>query len=250
MSYEDSDVELLRKGSTVTAKLKSSRRFVEIPLEELPQVPWSPRLESLSRRKFAAYMIALCAAILFASGTALCEAQNLHVDLMRWRLWLWLVAYSFSQLFLHELAHILTLRHFGRRPDRMGFTVNYWIFPAFYVRMNDTHLLTRSEKIVVHSSGLFVNAIMGAIAFLVVDLLELGDAGRFVVAWYAVAMMMNAVPLLNSDGYKVVLAVCGVSERREAGRNPPMIRIATGASVVVAACYAAALLARLVGALQ
>ncbi|VTR75922.1 hypothetical protein CHMI_00676 [Cellulomonas hominis] len=70
------------------------------------------------------------------------------------------------------------------------------------------------------------------------------------MTWYAVAMMMNAVPLLNSDGYRVLLAACGVTERREVRQNPPMVRLAAGASVVVAVGYAAALGIRLIGAFR
>ena len=104
------------------------------------------------------------------------------MNIFAFETWVWLVAYSLGQLAVHELAHVWALRFFGKRPDRFGFKLNYWVFPAFYVRMNDTHLLTQQEKIVVHSAGLFVNGVCGVLMIGMVGILNWGSAAMFAVA--------------------------------------------------------------------
>jgi hypothetical protein len=87
-------------------------------------------------------------------------------------------------------------------------------------------VLTRSEKVGVHSTGLLADSTAGAIA------------------------SVNAVPLVNSDGYRVLLAACDVTERRESRHNPPAVRVAAGVSTVVAVGDAVAMGAWLIGALR
>lgn len=53
----------------------------------------------------------------------------------------------------HELGHIVCFKYFGKKIDSVGFKFNY-IFPSFFVRMNDTYLLSKKEKIIVHLGGL------------------------------------------------------------------------------------------------
>lgn len=61
-------------------------------------------------------------------------------------------------------------------------------------------------------------------------------------------MIMNAVPVLNSDGYRILLAICDVSERRKREDNPAVVRVIGVVSVMIAAAYVFSLVWRLVGA--
>lgn len=68
---------------------------------------------------------------------------------------LWFVPYMIFSVTLHEGAHVVALRICGRKPDKIGLKMNYLIFPAFYVRMNQVLLLPVSDKVLVHIAGIW-----------------------------------------------------------------------------------------------
>lgn len=127
----------------------------------------------------------------------------------------------------------------GRSPDKVGFKLNYGVFPAFYVRMNDSHLLVRTDRYVVHSIGIVTNAIITVIAFgmLWADLLE--RDWLFVFSWYAIAMAYNCIPILNSDGFKSLLVLVNQREAKSFKDNSLLVRaiiiISYGAAVIYTA---------------
>jgi putative peptide zinc metalloprotease protein len=131
--------------------------------------------------------------------------------------------YLLVSIVLHEAAHIGALRLCGRRIDRIGFKMNYWVFPAVYVRMNQSLLLGRSEQAVIHLAGvtsnLAVNATLGLLNLLVIhsDSLAIGVHVVFV------AVIWNLAPILGSDGYRTLLAATGIPAARRLRENPPWL---------------------------
>lgn len=71
--------------------------------------------------------------------------------------YLFLVGYLLFNIFTHEMGHIKALNFMGRKHQKVGFKLNYYVFPAVYVEMNEVYLLSKTEKIVVHLAGLVVN---------------------------------------------------------------------------------------------
>jgi len=153
-------------------------------------------------------------------------------------------------LALHEIAHIVVLRLLGRRSSGVGVKLDHVVFPAVYVRMTESLLLTRTDQALVHVAGLTVNVTVVAVtlgAAHVHPRLEVLTLGAQTVTLMACA---NAAPVLGSDGYRVLLALTGTPARRRLGENPPwlislkllgvLLAVLAGGRVVLALGHAVA----------
>ncbi|MGX0021790.1 peptidase [Staphylococcus hominis] len=136
-----------------------------------------------------------------------------------------LVLYFIMNILLHELGHIYSLKFFGKRIDKVGFRLNFYVFPSFYVQMNETYMLSRIDKIIVHSFGLFVN-------FLFINFIQLVnmftfDSYSLTLAYllFSSTMVWNLVPMLNSDGYKIMLASLSLDEFSSFTKNHWLVLI-------------------------
>lgn len=133
---------------------------------------------------------------------------------------LWFVPYMIVSVALHEGAHVVALCICGRQADKIGIKINYLIFPAFYVRMNQVLLLPVPDKVLVHIAGISTNLTINLILFVLnstwVHSSDLGHSLAFAV----VALSVNALPVLNSDGYRCLLAWTDVNEHIDNRRNP------------------------------
>jgi putative peptide zinc metalloprotease protein len=126
------------------------------------------------------------------------------------------------QVFLHECGHIAALHYFGKKPDKMGFRMNFYVFPAFYVRMNQAHLLTRGERAIVHSSGLFANCMIVIIVAVITRIIDYPQL--FMANWiFTGGLIANMTPLLNADGYKLLVTLLGLNEAKHINRKHPVI---------------------------
>lgn len=239
--YSDNDMEILREDAKLVIKDKSTGRIVEVSdCNDL-----TSRLDfiSVKPKVFGIVFVLYCfvSSCMVAGMVVFGVWWSLSVDVSRipFTAWIVLAAYSTVQILFHEAAHYLVFLSFGRRPNSMGFKMNYYVFPAFYVRMNDVHLLTRPDKYVLHTAGITVNAMVSLIGFGIVQAFSMGESARFVVAWYAVAMSYNCLPVLNSDGFKALLATVGENERRHFSDNPVWIRVVVVVGYVIAFLYTA-----------
>ena len=121
---------------------------------------------------------------------------------------------------LYEGAHVVALRICGRKADKIGVKMNYLIFPAFYVRMNQILLLPASDKVLVHIAGIWVNLAINLLLFALNALwVHSSDLGHS-LAFAVVTLSVNALPVLNSDGYRCLLAWTDVNEHIDNRRNP------------------------------
>ena len=146
------------------------------------------------------------------------------------------VPYILLSIVIHEGAHIAALRAFGRRHDKVGFRFHYVILPAFYVRMSQSHLLDRYERLVVHAAGILTNLTINIFAYAINEFWLRSANLAMAMQFATVALVANALPFLSSDGYRVILALADIPERRRFLENPRWIRIikvASGALVVV-----------------
>ncbi len=126
-------------------------------------------------------------------------------------------------IFIHELAHGLTVKHVGRELNRGGFII-YWGMPACFVDTRDTWLSTNEERMKVTwagpHSGLIVGGLVG-IFLTGVTFLSAGFGGETAVlrlntplltsfifqigfvAYFSVFVNIN--PLLELDGYFILM---------------------------------------------
>ena len=147
------------------------------------------------------------------------------------------VPYIIFSIILHEGAHILALRGFGRRHDKVGFKLHYVILPAFYVRMSQSHLLDRYERLVVHAAGIVSNLALNLLLFTINDLWIRSANLSMALNFATVALIANALPFLNSDGYRVILALGDVPERRRFKENPQWIQVVKIVSGMLVVAY-------------
>lgn len=134
---------------------------------------------------------------------------------------------------LHEGSHVLALHSFGRAIDRIGFTLNHRVFPAFYVRMNQSLLLGRQEQVCVHAAGLLVNLAVNAVVLAFSRWVEHSPALDLAAGVVFIAAAWNVVPVLNSDGYRILLSLTGTDAARELRANPPWLVTLKVVSVVL-----------------
>jgi putative peptide zinc metalloprotease protein len=108
---------------------------------------------------------------------------------------------------LHELAHALAVKHYGRRVLRGGVML-YYGMPAAFVDTSDIWLAGRIPRIVVSLAGPSSDLLLGGIAALFVfaypDALFSPFAYKFAFACY-VTTLLNLNPLLELDGYYVMI---------------------------------------------
>jgi putative peptide zinc metalloprotease protein len=110
--------------------------------------------------------------------------------------------------FLHESAHALTVKHFGR-DLRSGGLMLYFGMPAFFVDTSDIWRSPRAARILVSAAGPMSDLFVGGLAALLV-LLRPGDTLINSVAYKLaftcyIATLFNANPLLELDGYFILV---------------------------------------------
>lgn len=127
------------------------------------------------------------------------------------------------------------LKMFNKKIDRIGLRINY-IFPSVYVRMNDAYMLTGIEKIIVHSAGIYVNILFNSIILVLAYIFKINIL--FAAAQlFTFGIVMNTVPVLNSDGYKVMLAMFIYNEKKDKIYNSIFVKLVGYANILLALCY-------------
>ena len=155
---QDETTEVLDDGVTAIVHDKVSDKYYATHSADVPDltgwVPYSSRISLAAERLFIAAILAFCVGVLVYYFVG----NDLDLTVLRAGGWAVLLGYTIFQVCLHECAHLAVLRLFGKKLDKCGFRMNFGIFPAFYVRMNQAHLLPRGERAIVHSAGLAVNS--------------------------------------------------------------------------------------------
>ncbi len=111
---------------------------------------------------------------------------------------------AFAVITTHELAHGLTLKHFGGKVEELGFLFLYF-FPAFYCNVSDAWLLKKRERMLVSAAGGFVQLVVWSWATIMWRLLSPETLGSRIcliaVAFSGVQTVLNFIPLIRLDGY-------------------------------------------------
>ena len=110
-------------------------------------------------------------------------------------------------IFVHEHAHALTTKHFGREVTRGGFML-YLGLPAFFVDTSDIWMAPKRARLAVSWAGPYSELIMGGLASVAAWLLGPTAAGnvlfKFALLLYLGAFL-NLNPLLELDGYYLLM---------------------------------------------
>lgn len=234
LRFRDDSIEMLRTGPRTVVRDRSSGRVFEVDSAAVPaDLEWQtagPRCSSTLLRWLVALLLVGLVGGISLVGPLAADVALAASTASQW--WL-VVVYVVVQTALHETCHVVALRINGRRPDKVGVKLNFAVFPAVYVRMNDVHLLHRNDKIVVHTAGLLVNGIVNLI-LLLACLAGFVPELALAVVLYTPGLLANSLPLLRSDGHKTLLAALGINERRRMRDNVPLVRVLHAASWVMA----------------
>ncbi|MGQ9526241.1 MAG: cyclic nucleotide-binding domain-containing protein [Chloroflexus sp.] len=113
----------------------------------------------------------------------------------------------FVTLTLHEIAHGLTVKHFGRQVSRAGIML-YFGMPAAFVDTGDIWLSPRNARILVSLAGPLCDLLVGSVAAIIAVLAPETIGGvwmrRIATASYLTALF-NFNPLLELDGYFILV---------------------------------------------
>ena len=127
-------------------------------------------------------------------------------------LWLALL----TSFLLHESAHALAVKRFGRNL-RGGGVMLYFGAPAFYVDTSDIWRSPRRARVLVSAAGpmsdLFVGGLAAMFALLQPDALLAPVAAKLAFTCY-IATLFNANPLLELDGYYILVDLLRLPDLR------------------------------------
>ena len=114
---------------------------------------------------------------------------------------LWLA--NLLTIFLHECAHALTTKHFGREVHRGGFMLYYGL-PAFFVDTMDIWMEDKGPRMAVSAAGPASDLIVGGTCSLLAFAFPHWALSPFLckIAFAAyLGALLNLNPLLELDGY-------------------------------------------------
>ena len=118
-----------------------------------------------------------------------------------------LVLAFYTVIFIHESAHAVTAKHFGRRVDEGGFMLYYFI-PSFYVNVTDAWLEPWYRRVAIFWAGPYSGFVLAGFSSILVALLPAHALLTTLLFKIAVAAyinnLLNLMPLLLLDGYWIL----------------------------------------------
>ncbi len=120
-------------------------------------------------------------------------------------------------IFIHELAHALTTKHYGRDVPSGGAMIYYGL-PAFYVNTMDIWLEPKKHRIAVSWAGPFSGIVLGGLfsALAWLNPASLTSQFLFKMAFLGyIGCLVNLNPLLELDGYFILVDALGIPMLRQ-----------------------------------
>lgn len=109
----------------------------------------------------------------------------------------------FFILFFHELGHSFSAKKFNVNVKEIGFGF-YYIFPVFYVNLNESWKLKKEKRIIINLSGIYTQLIIGVILTI---FMYFFNENRLIISIFKInfyVILLNLNPFLKFDGYWVV----------------------------------------------
>lgn len=114
---------------------------------------------------------------------------------------------NYVAIFVHEMAHALTCRHYGAKVNGGGFLLFFGL-PAFFVDTTDIWTKPRRARLATSWAGPYSGLILaGAISLLIAAFPTLPAAAhlhRLAFIWILV-LMFNLIPFVELDGYYMLV---------------------------------------------
>jgi putative peptide zinc metalloprotease protein len=158
----------------------------------------------------AQIILALVALAGFIVFVALLVSQRYAILVTGGSYWLGLLTLFLANsiiLFVHEFAHALTTKHYGRQVRRGGFMI-YYGMPAFFVDTMDIWLEPKARRIAVSWAGPYSGLMVGGLCSLLAILSTDALVGQLLFKTAFVGYFLffvNLNPLLELDGYFMLI---------------------------------------------
>jgi putative peptide zinc metalloprotease protein len=114
---------------------------------------------------------------------------------------------NYVAIFVHEMAHALTTRHYGAKVNGAGFLLFFGL-PAFFVDTTDIWTKPRRARLAVSWAGPYSGLILaGAISLLLAAFPAMPGAAnlhRLAFIWI-VTLIFNLIPFVELDGYYILV---------------------------------------------
>jgi CRP-like cAMP-binding protein len=118
-----------------------------------------------------------------------------------------LIPLILAAIVLHEIGHGVAAKAAGARVDRVGLGW-FWLRPILFVDTSDAWLANRPQRMLVDAGGILVNLVLagaaGYVALLAANQTVAAVAWVFAL-WSYVAVLRNLNPLLEYDGYYLLM---------------------------------------------
>jgi len=118
-----------------------------------------------------------------------------------------LIVANLAAIFVHEMAHALTVKQYGREVRRGGFMI-YFGMPAFFVDTTDIWLEGKRARLAVSWAGPHSGLILAGLASIIVALWPefVLNSLLFKFAFLSyIIVFLNLNPLLELDGYYILM---------------------------------------------
>ena len=113
---------------------------------------------------------------------------------------------------IHELGHIKSMNFFGRKHNKVGFKMNFYVF-SFFLCSTKRYLYVIQKRKAHCSFSRYLHKFIHY--FNVPDhqyvILENGYVVG-IIYFLLLALLWNVIPVLNSDGYKILLTLLNKDE--------------------------------------
>jgi Zn-dependent protease len=125
-------------------------------------------------------------------------------------------------IFVHELAHSMTCKHWGGEIKSLGFLL-YYFLPAGFSDISDSYLFNKFRRISVVLAGplttLFIGLWLGGIWLIT----EKGTLLNYMLYYFTLisilAPLFSLNPLLKFDGYFILAEIVGIENLRRNSFN-------------------------------
>ena len=118
-----------------------------------------------------------------------------------------LFALNLFAIFLHEMSHALTVKHFGRRVRSGGFLL-YYGMPAFFIDTTDIWMQQKKARLAVTWAGPHGSLVVVAVSAILMAISPWPalDSLLYIIAFVTfVGVFLNLNPLLELDGYFLLM---------------------------------------------
>lgn len=111
-------------------------------------------------------------------------------------------AFLLLNVFVHEMGHVFLCVYSGREVKDFGLKINFGI-PMFFIDTSDICMASRIEKIKTSLGGIYFNAVLGILLFVIYvinknfDFLYGSTISYFLI-------LSNLVPFMKLDGYYII----------------------------------------------